>query len=785
MEDDWGKETNNYIKLAKDIKGIVVDLCNDKCSSEAREFITFGNNKKTYFSTRVEGENLARIHEQLEESISSELRAKYNTLTKNEEVGIKKVIMRSFSPFKPGGFYNTYYKKKSIKQETLESKFYQNLEYREPFIFRVSSVPPEEIQIKENDIIKEDKFIESFMDFIMPYAIQGTSPKPIVLSGEIGSGKTTAFGKMIYALMEQNRKQSDPYLHPIIIDFESLLEFKENGTKEQYLGDKNMFVNLNKKIKTQLLKIKTEGGKNKRVKPVVFIDNMDIIFQKFSEDYFLSSSKESIGNLLLELISKSSTLDDKPIMVCGMRGESLNALKSNRGDKYRKIGNDPLDIKTLVSYVVEVKEKDAKEISSIILKRLLLIHSVMEVSGVHEHVAKVLKNNIDIFRSTYLSEESNNSKSRTYINFKEINNISAEGLRNTIDLFMRVSPASQHNDLFHRFFIDPFYIKKLHFLGDTTAYTQGGNGIFNIFLNNIEYRLNRNYYNQQSAGLGEESMEKAIGLAKLSSLQTYWAKYFILLYLYGDNINSKTATKNKENLINIFSSKNSTQRYEENLIRLLLLGLSESRHGKILNIVLNESQDDIDKLQLSNKGKYLLENTIWTFDYLAVVVEDFWLEMPEFILKKYPVLLENVESYCFLSNKNNFNGKRKDSLFQKIQKVKLFLDILEVSYSVEIVRVKKIFDRLKAQNEENQKFNLPDFKEIRKSLKVTIETYANVAGLKINDKLDFMKYSLGFWERRELATFFKKNYGTHLSFDSDSVLDYHKNNSKKVDSVLY
>jgi hypothetical protein len=259
----------------------------------------------------------------------------------------------------------------------------------------------------------------------------------------------------------------------------------------------------------------------------------------------------------------------------------------------------------------------------------------------------------------------------TKIDFNEIHCISTEGLRNTIDLFFRISPSILDKKLFKRFFIDSYYIKKLHFLGDNFTFTQVENGIFNIFLNNKLYRENLCHKSKFGSIVRIDNSFNIIkSLSSINHLHTYWLKYFILLFLYSEKKNTNLQISNIKELIQTFSPNGTIYKYEENIVRLVLLGLAEVTHGRLLDIILN-NDDNIKNFEISDRAIYLLENTIWSFDYISIILEDIWLQYPDFIYEECPYLFEKTNGYCYLTG-DTFKEKQKSSFRLKIKQVIFF-----------------------------------------------------------------------------------------------------------------
>jgi len=586
----------------------------------------------------------------------------------------------------------------------------------------------------------------------------------IILSGDIGTGKTTLFSKIMQEMISKNKQGNSYYILPINIDFEKMISVEDRQAKN--LGEyvDNLFVGLNRKIDNAMSHAKaSKEAKNQMIMPIVFFDNLDLVYQKFCEDYFVTPNGVKFIDIFLNLIEKVLQSEKKYLLVCALRGESLNAIKN------RELGNKE-KLHAIVSLLLEVKNKTSLEIKSIIEKRLRLSAEGLRLIKSKSIELEILMQNIQKFE---------NSK----IDFEELDSISSEGLRNTVDLFFRVSPSIHTKNIFNRFFIDNYYIKKMHFMGDTNVYTQAGNGIFNIFLNNTDFRYMEDTYSYEDSYISNYSGKHVKKLAKISYIHTYWAKYFILVYLYQEKMKPNITPLNKKGFINFFSKQSTVERYEENLVRLILLGLSESRHGKIIDISLNNT-DTISKFSLSYRGKYILENYIWSFDYLAVVVDDIWLEFPDFILEEFDFLQVTDQSYCHISNQTLFEQKRRENLSQKIKKVKLFLEVLKISYIYEKKKVNRILERLTEKQNPEDKFTLPDFSKIENTISKTVKEYASICNLELKNEFDPLEPILSKKQQQKLKKFFIEQYALGIAYGKHDLLNYHKKNIEEVSKVV-
>ncbi len=770
MSEDMGiNEVNFVIKLFELGKKGIAEFNSRGSTGKAKSFLNIDNNKREKFKRKSCDIPFENIHSKIEESVQAAFAPvdkKTSKYLEQEKIENKKIILHEcFKSFSPKETYAVSYKKK--KAMSIDSLFFEDTKYREEFQFISKYITPSlKVQVEElgTENLSEENFLTILDSIINKYLFDSIDLKTIILSGNIGTGKTTVFAKTMQYFISHNNPSNAYYLLPINIDFEKLIEMddRQSQTTKHYVD--SLLNKINSRIQGTIDKTKkTKEAKTKRIVPIIFFDNLDLVYQKFCEDYFITPYGIKFIDIFLSVVRNILDTKQKSILICGLREESLNAIKDRRfGDKK--------ELDKLTSLIIEVKRKTPDEIKEIIEKRLKLVCDGFKLAGFGKEEISIVKSNMEEFKNTQ-------------IDFEELDGISSEGLRNTIDLFLRVAPSLLNSKMFHRFFIDNYYIKKMHLMGDTNIYTQAGNGIFNIFLNNTKFRYLEDAYKYEDSYISTHSSSQVRQLASITYIQTYWAKYFILLYLYQEKIKSSIAPSSVDALINFFSKNATTERYEENLVRLILLGLSESRHGKIIDIILNNG-DMISRFSLSDRGKYIVENHIWTFDYLSVVVDDIWLEYPDFILERFDFLQTIEPSYCHLNNKTTFETKRKEALIKKIKKVKLFLEILKISYEYENKKVRRIVAELKIKTKSTDIFMLPNFNDIERKVYKTIKEYSKICGITLEGELSLHRDILNSQEIKELRIFFKENYALGLAFNKNDVMNYHNENIKKVSNMI-
>jgi len=725
-----------------------------------KRYSFYSTNPCSNFSTRKQSDDSQPIKELLEKTIIKEKDENFPRLFP--------YATNTFLPFTKE-YILTSKKKTKPKEIDLANDFFDNLEYREKFKIRFYYADRKlSFQAISDDILDEDNIKSFFERLSSDPATLGTENKNILILGDIGTGKTTFFAKIMHDLAKSNQGYV-PYKLPIQIDFEEIISINDR----HHLALDEYCDNILKTIKNKINKAfdeykkKDKTAQTSSTRAIIFIDNLDIVYQKFCEDYFVSETGHRFLDVLLKIVRKMQDRDfhEMSLMLFyGLREESIKALKQ------RTVGNER-ELKKLFSLRLGVEGKNEDETKEIIAKRLKLAVDALKKGSAEQNIIHLAEKNY------------NNFISNTRIDFRLLNNISSEGLRNTIDLFYRVSSSLFSKKVFHRFFIDSYYIKKLHFLGDNLIFTQAENGIFNIFLNNANYRYSEMGNLCEIGTLSDISSQKLCKLSEMRHLHTYWLKYFILVYLFSAKKSKNKQTPNIRDILDFFSPKNTYNTYEENLVRLVLLGLSESKHGKILDIQLSNN-GDINTLELSDRGEYLLENIVWNFDYLSVIIEDYWLQFPTFMFDEEEAWMFNSEEgYCYESNEKVFYDKREISLKNKIKKIKLFLEILEISYKYEKKKIDPIFYKLNEIDEKlrnnNEQFGLPNFKYIKKRIYQQMYEYLKNCNITDITEKDLEKPILKFRKKRKYLRFFKENYGA-MNKDIEVRRMYHMENQNQI-----
>ncbi|MCG7899689.1 MAG: ATP-binding protein [Candidatus Thiodiazotropha weberae] len=625
---------------------------------------------------------------------------------------------------------------KEIKQLIkLENSFHNNESYHEAFS-NLSINTRADGNFTQVD--NRDK-VNYLYDYLLRIPSNRDNNDNILIMGDIGCGKSTFVANFAHKLIDYNTMAVDQRpvnysrKEPIFMDAEALLDKGSYGSTSKIYD--SIISEITEKIKDQCevdgdsLEEVVSSSKGQRV--VLIFDNLDYVYHTFcyllygdkylDEEIVISEYFPFLFKLISDFtLGQYCNLGISCIYVA--RNDTADLISYGMGQKDN--GDRLIDH---IDMLVEVNEVAANTVENIIKKRFALSDSMI-ANG-----RDALKSNI---------EKYNDQSSCIDI----LSHLSTHGLRHVISLYGELSWAIFTDEAFKRFFLDCTTPMLYLYLGGKTNYTQISEGITNIFLVNNEYRKLHNY----TLSNGEKQYSDSL-LGE--HMHTYWLKYYILLFIYQGN-----ATKSE--VRQVFSKKeNMPYAYEDGIVNLVLLSLSEFEHGRLIkpNIQARERGAVCSSgLECTNKGMYLIENNIFfSFWYLAVVIEDEWLEYPAFCFKDF----SDYGSFEFLFNTNSdqYNRELVKMLITKIPLVLTFIDILEFSHKYEKDKCKDVF----CTNLVDIGIDEPNFSSIRKSIESEISNYTKDFLDKDKEELrrkleeyDSNRHSL----RKSLNKFFKEVY---------------------------
>lgn len=579
----------------------------------------------------------------------------------------------------------------------LENSFHNNEDYHEAFEHLSINT---RIDGKFSPVNDKDKS-KYLYNYVLGIPNTRQSNDNILITGDIGCGKSTFIANFSHKLINYNAeaKEQRPVNYtrkePIFIDAEELLSKAplENTTNiyDVIISD------ISDKIKDQC---EASGGTLQEVissisgqRVVLIFDNLDYIYHTFcyllyGDEFF--NEEIVIGKyfpFLFKLINDFTVgqfCDLGISCIYVARSDTADLISYGMGQKDN--GDHLIDH---IDMLVEVKDVPVKSIENIIRKRLSLSNSMIT------NDRDRLKCNIETY------------KDQTHC-LEMLSHLSTHGLRHIVSLYGELSWSIFSDNAFKRFFLNKTPALLYLYLGGKTNYTQISEGITNIFLVNNEYRKLHNHVLANGKKQYSENL-----LAE--HMHTYWLKYYILLFIYQGNATRSEITR-------IFTqSDNMPYAYEAGIVNLVLLSLSEFEHGRLIKPDIQAREHGAvcsSGLECTDKGNYLLDKSIFfSFWYLAIVIEDEWLEFPASCFK----LFSDYGSFDFLFNTNQeeYEKKLNQMLIKKIPLVLKFIDILESSHKYEKDKCKDVY----SVNLKDIGIEEPDFKSIRENIDIEISKY--------------------------------------------------------------
>lgn len=595
---------------------------------------------------------------------------------------------------------STYNIQKELKQLIkLENIFHNNKSYHEAFENLSINT---RIDGKFTPVNDKDK-TNYLYNYILSIPNTRQENDNILITGDIGCGKSTFIANFAHKLINYNAEAKDQrpvnYMRkePIFIDAESLLNKVPLGSASNIYD--TIISDIADKIKDQC---EANGGTLEEVissipgqRIVLIFDNLDYIYHTFcyllyGDEFF---NEEIVISEYFPLLFK--LINDFTVgQFCDLGISCIYVARSDTADliSYGMGQKDNGDhLINHIDMLVEVKDVPVKSIENIIRKRFSLSNSM--ITNGHER----LKCNIDKYKNQSHCLET-------------LSHLSTHGLRHVISLYGELSWSIFDDNAFERFFLNKTPALLYLYLGGKTNYTQISEGITNIFLVNNEYRKLHNHI------LANGKKQYSDNLLS-DHMHTYWLKYYILLFIYQGN-------STKPEITRVFTqSNNMPYAYEAGIVNLVLLSLSEFEHGRLIkpNIQARERGAVCSSgLECTEKGRYLIDkNIFFSFWYLAIVIEDEWLEFPAFCFKVF----SDYGSFDFLfdTNQEDYEEKLNQMLIKKIPLVLKFIDILEYSHKYEKDKCKDVFSAsLKDIGIEE-----PDFISIRENIEIEISQYTN------------------------------------------------------------
>ena len=544
----------------------------------------------------------------------------------------------------------------------IAKKFYQ----------KYYSVP----QIKQ-DGKEADIDIESFIKEVFEESDNANKNKFSVLLGNVGVGKTafinylisTQFekykGKFIFVridletIYDTNNDKIDiekiirdgiieKFIHIIDKHFNYKAEFDTtplNREKQAFYTKKKNFSNFIKDLYHK-----------KNIRLVLIFDNLDIIYHREKRGFFINKDTEILKSF------KSLVKEFAPNNNQNLSSLYANVLFVMRKDTFHYIKSESMVSSSPLFTDVIRYELGEYKWDEIVEKRFEMLYDL-----VNERQINTIQKDIIVESFEKTKKYLKNSQIEL---IKKIQKLTNYGLREMMEYLNKHSHISF---LKESSFIEKTPVGLIAFmLKGHELYTDEQSAITNIFLNDKE-----NY--------------KHI---------TYWLKYLILKYLQS----RKDRVVTIENIYDIFCDKETQKEvYDKNQIDTVIDSLCDSNFSNMINV--EKRYDDAFKtntiyLQITEKGEYIMDQLIFRFFYLQLIIDDWLLPLPEIMIDKKSKIssyfnYENTTGYSYiLYQDEQYINNANTVIREKGKSVLLFMQLLKVSLIYERKKYSDVFNNL-------------------------------------------------------------------------------------------
>jgi hypothetical protein len=243
-----------------------------------------------------------------------------------------------------------------------------------------------------------------------------------------------------------------------------------------------------------------------------------------------------------------------------------------------------------------------------------------------------------------------------------------------------------------------------------------------------------------------------------SHRHTYWLRYLLCSYIGQKKVNGEEVSPRE--LFDIFSpDENGSECFERHLVELALGSLSQVDISAMIEPRFSPGSTghgiSIRDVELTDRGKFLMESFSLHFSYLQLVIEDHSLELPDVVFNEFKY---NDFDYDYLAAKESseYGARTVEMVIYKSKLVFLFLQILESSLHFDMQRRGRTLSALQAK-----KFSFPGFDSVRRHIVGILSGVADT----VHDKDVVLRggdnLSSARRRRPELDEFFKKAYIDH------------------------
>jgi hypothetical protein len=558
----------------------------------------------------------------------------------------------------------------------------------------------------EADITKEAHGkieIKDFMQDVFLDKKNGNKNKISFLLGNVGVGKTAFINYLISKIFpkseyknelifiridveNQENETTESIASYIIVkfiaiirkNFDSILE--KDSTLEGYIGTLEAIDKKNKERRksnfSQIIKYVYEKHK---LKLALLIDNIDIIYHKSKLNFFDTEKNKQITEKIDDLVKFFvKNLDEYfdslyANMLFVMRKDTFEYIKS------KNIATSHVNVyKNCDSYIITEYEWE-----QILSKRFAMLNELIDAQYENESTKTIKEKITERIGNiaNYLEPDETTKNINLIATIQKLTNF---GLREMMEYLNNYSYISYFNTA--RFLKNEPVGLMAFILHGYQLYSDHRSVITNVFMN----------YNTEHF--------KPI---------TYWLKYFIIKYI------SKRTSDNKETTIkdiyDIFSKTTQGDPYKQEHIDTILKTLTDSNQSNIIEVKKTYINGSNDKLTLktSTKGETIINEMVFKFYYLQLMIDDNLLPLPNTLLNTDLFHLKKSMGYSYLLHQGEeYSNIAKKVIKEKGQSVIYFLTLLKTALEYEKNKYSDVYNNLVAVDIE-----LPDMEKIINDIK--------------------------------------------------------------------
>jgi GTPase SAR1 family protein len=541
----------------------------------------------------------------------------------------------------------------------------------------------------EADITKEayGKInIENFMIDVFLDKKNGNKNKISFLLGDVGVGKTAFINYLISKIFpkteykddlmfiridveNQENETTESIASYIIVKFITIIRknfnwiLTEDSTLKGYIDTLESIDNIEKR-KSNFHQIIEYIYNQHNIKLALLIDNIDIVYHKSKLNFFDTERNKQVTDKIDDLVKFFVKNIDEFFdslyanMLFVMRRDTFEYIKS------KNLAPSHVNVyENCDSYII--KEYDWDEILS---KRFAMLYDLLSAQYENEDT-KTIKEKIKERIENIASYLEPNETTKNINLIATIQNLTNFGLREMMDYLNNYSYISYFNTA--RFLKNEPVGLMAFILHGYQLYSDNRSLITNVFMN----------YNTEQF--------KPI---------TYWLKYFIIKYI------SKRTSNNIETVIedinSIFISEKG-EAYTKEHIKMILKTLTDSNQSNIIEVkktyINGSNNKPKDKLTLrtSKKGETIINEMVFKFYYLQLMIDDNLLPFPQTLLHKDLYHLDKSKGYSYLLFQGeDYSDTAKNVIKEKGQSVIYFLTLLKTALEYEKNKYSDVYKNL-------------------------------------------------------------------------------------------